>query len=132
MGDDKKRVKKQGQLTMRQMTEEIQNILGEIRDMRLTRETARMTAPVNASAKPLPPVVKESLFRVTTNGKRFQIECSRNGGEIWMPVEWENYIKGKGFKVVPLERRSYRAAVKCIRKEYGTSAIILKREWRAV
>lgn len=134
---DKKRVKKQEEKLTLKVLEERMIFLGKMLTelQEASIKDKLVSAPKNATAEaPAHPVVVEKIFRVITNGKKYQVECSSNDGLSWYPMFEANIMRdfGEGHCVVPIEKRSYRAAVKYIRKQYGEKAIILEREWRAV
>ena len=87
--------------------------------------------PVNAMAdhahlEPAPIIAP--MYRIVTNGNRYAPEVSRDSGDTWATM----------WAVAPnsctnfLSYRSYRGALKYLRKQYGEKADILPREWRAV
>ncbi len=69
-----------------------------------------------------------SLYRVTTNGKKYAPEVSKDGGDSWHGIRVQD---ADGFGVFK-DYRTYRGAMEFLRKQYGTEATILPREWRAV
>lgn len=90
-----------------------------------------VSTPVNACADEKAPEHPPTLYRVVTNGEEFRVERSINSGETWMiaGIAIPCY-EGAGDR--PRYFKSYNKAVKYIHKEFGLTATILPRVWRAV
>lgn len=121
-------VERQGEAIyeLREVVGHQNNMLDEFRQLEFNKLND-MSATCDEKAPGNPP----PLYRVITNGKRFAPQQSKDEGESWMPVQtWKRHSHGR--TIVSAEFRVYRNAVRFIRKQYGMTANILPREWRAV
>lgn len=98
----------------------------EVLHKELNQLPPHLAEPANSVSAPPP------IYKVITNGKEFRVELSKNDGETWMPEQELVQVYRNRSEVKAVTRRSYRSAVKYIKKQYGEKAIILPKEWRAV
>ena len=128
MKDDKKE-----KLTLKVLEERLLflgNIITEIQEDRIKELPVSAPKIVNAEAV-APPVIVKRIFRIATNGVKFRVESSTNGEITWSTAGTRVLVMGSETHKVTYFR-SYEKAVRYIHKEFGLSATILEREWRAV
>ena len=104
---------------------------GEVEQYRAEENACLNDMCAPASDEEKAPPRHAPIYRVVTNGKRYAPEVSNDNGETWIYLdEWKRASHGRIIAIV--YRRTYREALKFLRKQYGESADILLREWRAV
>jgi len=127
MSDDKKkRVKKKTVAVEEGLLKEVGQLLNVLKMARLEEKSA--PAVDGACSVPHQPGL---IYRIITNGKRYRIEKSKNGGDTWMPVS-ELKKTATHREIREVTRMTYWGAKRFMRKQYGEQANLLPREWRAV
>lgn len=119
--------KEAGRLTLKEELGKLDMIIHQ-REATIDKLNIDIKMLCNGPAPLEPAPIIASMYRVVTNGNRYAPEVSSNGGDNWIGI-WGRDRHGRAIHV---SCRSYRGAMKYLRKQYGEKADILPREWRAV